>query len=290
MAGLVQFNFEGLNVRVQDKDGNPWFILADVCRVLDVKNVSDASRRLDADERGIVTTDTPSGTQEMLIVNESGLYSLVLTSRKPEAKRFKKFVTAEVLPSIRKTGSYSVNLAPQATSAAVIDLRDPVQMAKVALQLVEINRELETRIAEAEPKAAVYDQIANAEGHFTFTKAAKILQIPRGEFIARLEGKFPGQPRSLGVTRTGKPASFCYRDSSGTLLPYSDFEKAGLFVVKFSPYEAHSQQKVSAHTYVTPKGIEYFASRLQKKDPHPKLRAELAARKALPAPTQRNLI
>lgn len=92
--------------RTISREGDPWFVLVDVCRALDISNVSDASRRLDDDERGIGSVDTPSGIQKMVIVNESGLYSLILTSRKEGAKKFKKWVTSEVLPTIRKTGSY----------------------------------------------------------------------------------------------------------------------------------------------------------------------------------------
>jgi prophage antirepressor-like protein len=86
--------------------GDPWFVLADVCRALDIKNVSDAATRLDEDEKGVAPTDTPGGKQNVRIINESGLYTLILRSEKPEAKRFKKWVTSQVLPAIRKTGSY----------------------------------------------------------------------------------------------------------------------------------------------------------------------------------------
>jgi prophage antirepressor-like protein len=87
-------------------DGEPWFVLSDVCRALDISNTGNAAARLDDDEKGIRTVDTPSGPQRMVIINESALYSLILTSRKEGAKRFKKWVTSEVLPSIRKTGGY----------------------------------------------------------------------------------------------------------------------------------------------------------------------------------------
>lgn len=97
-------------IRTIQKDGEPWFVAADVCRALDIKNNRDAMTRLDEDEKGVVSTDTPSGKQEMSIINEPGLYSLVLGSRKPEAKAFKRWITHEVLPSIRRTGAYS--LAP----------------------------------------------------------------------------------------------------------------------------------------------------------------------------------
>lgn len=102
------FMFESHTMRVLTRDGEPWFVLADVCSVLDISNNRDVSNRLDEDEKGVVTTDTLGGPQEVTIINESGLYNLIFTSRKPEAKRFRKWVTAEVLPAIRKTGSYGL--------------------------------------------------------------------------------------------------------------------------------------------------------------------------------------
>lgn len=111
---LTTFNFNQVNVRtVTDEQGNPWFVAADVCKVLEIGNVSQAMTRLDDDEKADITTNDTSSNgvtqkRNMTTINESGLYSLILTSRKPEAKSFKKWVTSEVLPSIRKTGSYSV--------------------------------------------------------------------------------------------------------------------------------------------------------------------------------------
>lgn len=91
------------------QNGEPWWVLADVCKVLEIGNPSDAARRLDADEKYALDIIYPMGrTQTATIINESGLYSLILTSRKPSAKRFKKWVTSEVLPAIRKTGGYMV--------------------------------------------------------------------------------------------------------------------------------------------------------------------------------------
>ncbi|GAB6853027.1 BRO-N domain-containing protein [Asaia astilbis] len=103
---LEKFSFEGAPVRVMERNGITWWVLADVCAVLAIRNARDAADRLDDDEKGVATTDTLGGSQEMTVINESGLWSLVLTSRKPQAKRLKKWVTAEVLPSIRKTGQY----------------------------------------------------------------------------------------------------------------------------------------------------------------------------------------
>lgn len=92
-----------------DRDDGPWLVLADVCAVLEIANPRDAAKRLDADEKATVANAdgrAGHGAQTYNIINESGLWSLVLTSRKPEAKRFKKWLTSEVIPSIRKTGSY----------------------------------------------------------------------------------------------------------------------------------------------------------------------------------------
>jgi prophage antirepressor-like protein len=108
MNPVVAFDFESHNIRVvMDGDGEPWFVASDVCRVLAISKPENTYGRLDEDERDTRIVGTPGGQQEMVTINESGLYSLILTSRKPEAKRFKRWVTREVLPSIRKTGSYA---------------------------------------------------------------------------------------------------------------------------------------------------------------------------------------
>ncbi|MBP2303296.1 BRO-N domain-containing protein [Azospirillum picis] len=115
MTDIIPFDFDGLNVRVLMRaEGEAWFVAADVAKVLEIGRTDDAVRRLDEDERDADTIRTPGGDQKMVIINESGLYSLILTSRKPAAKRFKKWVTAEVLPSIRRTGRYQMPAADEA--------------------------------------------------------------------------------------------------------------------------------------------------------------------------------
>lgn len=106
-ASALAFPFDSHTVRAVLRDGDPWFVAADVCAALTIGNNRDALARLDDDEKGVGSIDTPSGAQQMGIINESGLYSLILGSRKPEAKRFKKWVTSVVLPAIRKTGQYA---------------------------------------------------------------------------------------------------------------------------------------------------------------------------------------
>lgn len=107
---LQTLNYQEHPIRMVEKDGAPWWVLADVCRVLNLSNSRRVAERLDADEKGVTLGDTPGGPQNMTIINESGLYSVILRSDKPEAKAFKRWVTHEVLPSIRKTGMYAPSL------------------------------------------------------------------------------------------------------------------------------------------------------------------------------------
>lgn len=106
-APALTFSFSTLELRVLMRDGNPWFVAADVCAALDLPNTTRALARLDADEQALISIQGISrGNDQVNIVNEPGLYTLILGSRKPEAKKFKRWVTHEVLPAIRKTGAY----------------------------------------------------------------------------------------------------------------------------------------------------------------------------------------
>lgn len=102
------FDYQGKQVRTKIEDEEPWFVAKDVCDVLEYSNHNQILKRLHSDEKGVNSIDTPGGTQEMTMVNEPGLYHLVLGSKKKEAKQFKRWITHEVLPEIRKTGSYRV--------------------------------------------------------------------------------------------------------------------------------------------------------------------------------------
>ena len=102
----TEFKFDESPVRAVMQGDQPWFVAKDVCDILGIANPRDAIAEFDDDERGVVNADTPGGRQELNAVNESGLYALIFASRKPDAKRFRKWVTGTVLPEIRKTGSY----------------------------------------------------------------------------------------------------------------------------------------------------------------------------------------
>jgi len=135
---LKIFNFESAQVRIVEKDGLPWFIAADVCEVLGIKNTSDAIKPLDDDEKMTLENSEGhsgkrGGAQMFSVINESGLYALIVRSNKPEAKKFRKWVTSEVLPALRKTGEY-VTAAKQKEKA---DKNDELTMKR--LEVMEKN-------------------------------------------------------------------------------------------------------------------------------------------------------
>lgn len=165
MNALDLFRYNDNEVRVTVVDGDPWFVAADVCAVLEIANPRTSLALLDEDERGVHTVDTLGGPQQVIVINEAGLYSLILRSRKAEAKAFKRWITHDVLPAIRKTGGYGspVGMTFEEMTAHVIG---------------ELNQRIEdaqNRAKELEAPAAAWNGLAKAEGDFTVTDAAKIL-------------------------------------------------------------------------------------------------------------------
>lgn len=128
-------------VRTTVRDGDPWFVAVDVCKALSISNHRDALGRLDEDEKGVALTDTLGGKQNLTIVNEPGLYTLVLGSRKPAAKAFKRWITHEVLPALRKTGRYSIEDESDSPSPVYETKRTSVgEVASLLLQLKQIQK------------------------------------------------------------------------------------------------------------------------------------------------------
>jgi prophage antirepressor-like protein len=180
---LRVFNFEGAAVRAVMKDGEPWWVLKDVCDVLGIANSRDVATRLDEDEKADVDlTDTSSNgviqNRMMLAVNESGLYNVILRSDKPNAKTFKRWVTHEVLPEIRKNGGYMVD-NPNETGDELLARSHEIALRVLARREERI-RELQTTISikdqqliEMKPKASYYDVILNAKDAISVTKIAK---------------------------------------------------------------------------------------------------------------------
>jgi len=173
------FNFGDYPVRTVIKEGEPWFVAKDVCSVLEVSNISDAVSRIDDDEKGIGSVYTLGGTQNLTIINESGLYSLILTSRKPEAKAFKKWVTSEVLPSIRKQGKYEVKpTVPQSYSQALIEAG---RLAAIVEQQELLMQEQKEALILAAPKVEYVDNFVERGNNRSLTDVAKELEISAKE-------------------------------------------------------------------------------------------------------------
>ena len=179
---ITPFDFNGTNVRtITDEDGEPWFVLKDVCDVLEMSNARMVKERLN--EADVSTTDVRSGGQnrQMTIVNESGLYDVILDSRKPQAREFRRWVTAEVIPSIRKTGAYG---APVMTGKEL--------MAAALIEADATIQELEQKNTELAPKAQSWDHLAAPGGDYSVSAAAKVLsrdpniQIGRNQLFAKL--------------------------------------------------------------------------------------------------------
>lgn len=159
---------------VQGEDGEPWFVAKDVCDALGLGRQQDSTRYLDDDEKGECLVNTPSGEQRMVTVSEAGLYSLVLKSRKPEARAFKRWVTHEVLPSIRKSGGYMV-ARPDESDAEVLS-----RALLIAQQTIERRdqriADQQAVIGELSPKAAFFDAVGDSDGKMSVADLSKALR------------------------------------------------------------------------------------------------------------------
>lgn len=224
------------SVRTIIRDGEPWFVAADVCRALEIGNSRQAIVRLDDDEKGVISTDTPGGAQEMSVVNEPGLYALVLGSRKPEAKAFKRWITHEVIPTIRRHGAY----ATQDTLENII--ADPdfgIRLLNALKDERTKRRKLESALIIARPKAAYFDALVERKTLTGIRETAKELQWREKDFIRFLLDK-----------------GYVYRDQKQKLQPYAAHVADGLFVLK----ECKSDRNGWSGTQllITPKGRESF--------------------------------
>ena len=226
-------------IRTLTIDGEPWFVAADVCRALEIGNPSMAVERLDEDEKGISTIDTLGGKQRMTIINEPGLYSLVLSSRKPEAKAFRRWITHEVIPAIRKYGGYMT----KSLLEQVLENPDLIyEFARRMLAEQQKNERLRQELDRAKPKADYYDAFIHPESCTNIRATAKELKVPEKMFTAFLIRK-----------------RYLYRAPSGSLMPYAKAADDGLFFVKdYIAVNGHQ----GVYTLVTPKGKALFLSML----------------------------
>jgi len=223
-------------VRTLQIEKEPYFVAIDVCNILGLTNPTVAISRLDEDEVTKFNLGGLSG--ETNIVNEYGLYNLILASRKPQAKAFKRWITHEVIPSIRKHGLYATDELldnPDFLIEAITKLKEEREKN---LKLQAINSKLEVENEIMQPKAEYFDELVSRNLLTNFRDTAKMLQVKENVFIKFLLNK-----------------KYIYRDKKGKLVPYA-YKNTGLFEVKETLN--HKTEWKGTQTLITPLGREHF--------------------------------
>lgn len=227
---LDVFTYSEQPVRTIVIDGEPWFVSRDVCAVIGIAKPRDAFAQLDDDERASTAVDTPGGPQNMGIVNEAGVYSLMLISRSPLVKPFKRWLTHEVLPAIRRTGQYG--------SALPSNFAEALELAAQQARQIEAR---EAELEAARPKVEAYDAFMDADGYYSMEAAAKVLGLGRNTFFRRL--------RDAGVIQ------------HGSRLPYQRFMHH--FHVTASTYTTPDGVEHTSYTpRVRPAGLDFLRRKL----------------------------
>ncbi|WP_278591486.1 phage antirepressor KilAC domain-containing protein [Olsenella uli] len=224
---------------ISDDGGEPWFVAKDVCDALGIA-VRDTAKTLDEDERGVDTIHTPGGDQQMVIVSEAGLYSLILKSRKPEAHAFKRWVTHEVLPAIRHDGGYMVarDETPEQTMARAV---------LIAQRTIDRQR---AEIDEMRPKALFADAVGASDGTCLVGEFAKML---------RQNGVDIGQNRLFAILRED---GYLGKSGSNRNVPTQRAMDMGLFRIKETAVtHADGHVTLNRTPKLTGRGQRYFLDR-----------------------------
>ena len=235
MNDLQIFKYNGKEVRTIQKDGEPWWVLKDVCEVLGLSSPHKVFERLDDDEKGRNQIPTLGGEQEMTVVNESGLYNVILRSDKPEAKPFRKWVTSEVLPSIRKNGGYIANQ----------ENLTPEQIVANALIVAQnIISQKDKQIEQMKPKAEFFDAVADSRTAISMNEVSKV----------------------LGIKGYGRNNLFEFLRNNGILdrwnVPYQRYIDCGWFRVIEQKYTRQGEPCVTTKTLVYQKGVDAIRKKI----------------------------
>ena len=243
---MIFNNPEFGSVRTVCIDGEPWLVGKDVAEILGYSNPRKALiDHVDADDKGVTKCDTLGGAQNLTVINESGFYSLVLSSKMPNAKKFKHWVTAEVLPTIRKTGGYVANEDVFVETYLPFADEPIKQLFKIQCRVIN---QLNERIRKDEPKVKFANHVGDSTNLIDVNKMAKLcadhgIRIGRNRLFAWL--------RSRGILMGGN-------------IPYQEYIENGYFRVKESVYECNGQTRTYQQTFVTGKGQQYILSRLMR--------------------------
>lgn len=238
-------NEEFGSLRTMEIDGKIYFVAKDVAGILGYSNPRKAiSDHVDEEDKGVTKCDTLGGNQNLTIINESGLYSLVLYSKMPNAKKFKHWITADVLPSIRQYGAY---LTPDTLEKAILNPDFIIQLATSLKEYQEENKNLKRENQTMFPKAEFYDEICDRNLLTNFRDTAKELKVKEKEFIKWLEDN-----------------KYIYRDNRNNIKPYSQYcvEPKRFFDIKDYKTDKFTGQQ----TFVTILGKNEFRIKLIEED------------------------
>nr|DAU65141.1 MAG TPA: repressor domain protein [Caudoviricetes sp.] len=234
-------NKEFGSVRTLVVDDEPWFVGKDIAESLGYTATEKAIRtHIDSDDKGVTEMDTPGGKQKVVIINESGLYSLVLSSKLPSAKKFKRWVTSEVLPALRKTGQYQVK-----------ELSGQELMAKALIEAQSVLAAKDKVIEEMKPKVVFADAVATSHTSILVGELAKIL---------KQNGIDMGQKRLFAWLR--EQGYLIKRKGTDYNMPTQKAMELGLFEIKEGSYVNGSGVNITTKTpKVTGKGQQYFINK-----------------------------
>lgn len=244
-------------VRAVTLEGEPWFVAADVCRALGLGNSSDVIKRLDEDERTLVSIEGASNGLPVNAVNEPGLYALILGSRKPEAKAFKRWITHEVIPSIRKTGGY---IAGQETMDDDQLLANALMVAQ--RKITERNKQLEAANAKIQadaPKVLFAETVEKAEGDILVRQLAKLM-VQRGYDT--------GEKRLYDLLR--RDGFVIKANAKDQNAPTQRSVDMGLMRSIERTVSSAEKTFISSTTVITPKGQIYFLNKYAPEKPEKK--------------------
>ena len=244
MSDIQIFNYNSVEVRTIQNDGEPWFVLKDVCNVLHIGNSRDVVARLDQDEKGVGQIDTLGGKQEMTIINESGLYNVILRSDKPEAKPFRKWVTSEVLPTIRRHGMYAT---PDTVEKMLADPDTTIKLLETIKQERAARMALEAKAEADKPKVLFADAVSASHTSILVGDLAKLL---------RQNGVEIGQNRLFSFLR--EKGYLCSQGDRYNLPTQRSMDRGWFQVKETTINQPNGSVRITRTVKVTGKGQQYF--------------------------------
>ena len=234
-SDLVPFSYGDEEVRIVQINNEPWWVAPDVARVLEYRDSHAITRSVDEEDKGTHVVWTPGGNQRVVVISEAGLYSAIVRANSDRAKPFRRWVTHEVLPEIRKTGGYN---APATTGHELTEDEIVHQALGILNRKTE---ELESKVQELEPKAEFYSDLMDASGTYDFAATARFLGLGRNIMMREL--------RRLRVLQSDN-------------LPYRQYDRHFKVIPTVFQHPNTGEDMVSYKTTVLPSGVEFLRKKL----------------------------